>query len=199
MNYETDRSWDKSLHIQTAGREKDQGSRFMPYEPTPYAVLLRLADSGLIAPCDRVLDYGCGKGRAAFLLASRIGCRVTGIDRSKKLITVAEENRAAFAHPELVRFLCQSAEQYQPEEENVFYFFNPFSEAVFDIVLRRIRACCARGARTRLLFYYPSDAYLIRLASEPFLRMREEIDCRDLFSGKDTRERILAYDCAMEQ
>ena len=110
MNYDADRLWDRTLHIQTAGRENEQGTKFMPYEPTPYSVLTRLADSGLITPHDHVLDYGCGKGRVAFFLASRIGCHVTGIDRSRKLVTVAEENRTAFAHPELVRFLPESAE-----------------------------------------------------------------------------------------
>ncbi len=194
MNYETDRFWDKTLHIQTTSREKEQGAKFMPYEPTPYSVLARLADSGLIAPNDHVLDYGCGKGRVAFFLAARIGCHVTGIDRSEKLITIAEENRAAFSQPELVHFLSESAEKYRPEKENVFYFFNPFSESVFDIAIRRILKHAAESGHGRLLLYYPSDPFLIRLAAEPSLRLHKEIDCRDLFSGDDTKERILAFD-----
>ena len=192
--YEADRACDKALRVQTTGREDERGTKFMPYEPTPYSVLLRIADSGLISPADHVLDYGCGKGRAAFLFASRVGCRVTGIDRSEKLIAMAEENRAAFARPEKVRFIAESAEKYKPEEENVFYFFNPFSEAVFDIALRRILANSGEREKTRLLLYYPSDRYLIRLASEPELRLMDEIDCRDLFDTNDDRERVLVYD-----
>ena len=71
----TDREWDRALHIQTMGRENETGVKYMPYEPTPYSVLLRLAESGFILPSDHLLDYGCGKGRAALFLASRIGCR----------------------------------------------------------------------------------------------------------------------------
>lgn len=37
-------------------------------EPTPYCVLERLANSGLIRKKDVVLDYGCGKGRVDFFL-----------------------------------------------------------------------------------------------------------------------------------
>ena len=37
------------------------------------------------------------------------------------------------------------------------------------------------------------NPFLIRLAAEPSLRLKKEIDCRDLFSGDDIRERILAY------
>lgn len=191
--HDTERDWDKRLRIQTAGRENERGARFMPYEPTPYSVLERVAAGGFISPEDHVLDYGCGKGRAAFFLASEIGCRVTGIDRSEKLIAIAEENRAAFARPELVSFIARSAESYLPEEQNVFYFFNPFSEAVLDIVLRRILACRAEGENSRLIFYYPSDQYLIRLAAETELRLMDEINCRDLFDPNDSRERVLVF------
>ena len=82
----TDREWDKHLHIHTIGREDEANPHYSPYEPTPYSVLERLADSGHIKRKDHLLDYGCGKGRVAFFMASTMGCRVTGIDRSQKLI-----------------------------------------------------------------------------------------------------------------
>lgn len=89
----TEREWDKRLHIRTIGREDEDNPHYSPYEPTPYSVLQRLADSGYISRKDRLLDYGCGKGRVAFFMASVIGCRVTGIDHSRKLIDMAKENR----------------------------------------------------------------------------------------------------------
>ena len=56
-------SWDASLRIQTCGRDDTNADQYRhPYEPTPYSVLERLADSGLIGKDDVVLDYGCGKG-----------------------------------------------------------------------------------------------------------------------------------------
>ena len=65
---------------------------YSPYEPTPYSVLQRIADSGHIHRRDHLLDYGCGKGRVAFFMASAVGCRVTGIDHSRKLIDIAKGN-----------------------------------------------------------------------------------------------------------
>ena len=188
---DSQRRWDQLLRVQTGGKEAFLSAKYLPYEPTPYPVLLRLADSGLISPADHVLDYGCGKGRAAFLLAYRLGCRASGVDRSPKLIALAQQNLAAFPRPELVRFVCQSAERYAPADENVFYFFNPFSEAVLKTVLMRI---LQSPAGKRLLFYYPSDAYLSLLEQEPRLRPSARIDCRDLFDGNDPRETLLAYD-----
>ena len=187
----TEREWDRALRIQTIGREDETGVKYMPYEPTPYAVLERLAASGFIRPEDHLLDYGCGKGRAALFLAAQTGCCATGIDHSEKLVAMAEANRAAAPCAERVRFIRSSAERYGPREENVFFFFNPFSEEVLRIVLRRV----ARArADARLIFYYPSDEYAVCLDGADWLRLAGEIDCRDLFDGNNPRERILVYD-----
>ena len=60
----SEKEWDRKLNIRTGGRDDSEaaGQNF-PYEPTPYAVLERLAQSGYIEKDDHVLDYGCGKGR----------------------------------------------------------------------------------------------------------------------------------------
>ena len=185
----TDREWDRRLGVQTAGREDERGGRCMPYEPTPYAVLERLAAQGGLKRADHLLDVGCGKGRVAFFLAEAVGCRVMGIDHSEKLIAMAEANRARFAYPDRVRFLWERAERLDPGDATAAFFFNPFSERVLGGVLRRLA-----GARRRLFFYYPVDNYLDCLAAWPGLTRAGEIDCRDLFDGENPRERILIYD-----
>ena len=54
--------WDKMLKIKTTGRDDSHADAFCyPYEPTPYCVLERLANSGLIQKKQKVLDYGTGK------------------------------------------------------------------------------------------------------------------------------------------
>jgi len=151
-------------------------------------------ESGLIGSGDHVFDYGCGKGRVAFYLASRVGCRVTGIDRSEKLIAMAEENRAGFERAALVRFECVRAETYDPGNADVCFFFNPFSEGVLRAVLKRIMGARAERRRLRLIAYYPSLAWLDCLDDVSGLRRVGEIDCRDLFDGSDPRERLVIYE-----
>lgn len=192
MTGRDERAWDRRLHIQTIGREDMTGPRNMPYEPTPYCVLERLAESGFIRPGDHLLDYGCGKGRVAFFMASEIGCRATGVDRAERLIAAAEENRARFMYPERIAFVNSSAESYVPSGENAFFFFNPFSEAVLRVALARILSCW--DMPLKLCFYYPSDAYLALLSCEPRLDAVEEINCRGLFDGDNPRERILLFE-----
>lgn len=190
----TEREWDKRLRIQTTGREDETGTRFSPYEPTPYPVLARLADSGWIGPENHLLDYGCGKGRVVFFLASQLGCRATGLDYSEKLIAIAEENRRR-SGVRGVDFIRARAEQHAPREEDVFFFFNPFSEAVLAIALRRILdSGYARPRPLRLICYYPSDGYAACLLAESALTFAGEIDCRDLFDGDNPRERLLRFD-----
>ena len=185
----TEREWDKRLHIRTIGREDEANPHYSPYEPTPYSVLERLADSGYVKRHDHLLDYGCSKGRVAFFMASMVGCRVTGIDHSQKLIDIAKENRRASRLGDRVSLYCTLAEQYEVGNENTFFFFNPFSEKVFEGVLRRL---VQRGTGT-LICYYPSEAYITWLNLTPEAEHVDTIDCRDLFNGKDERERIEVF------
>ena len=60
-----EKQWDRLLKIKTLGRDDSNADQYRyPYEPTPYAVLERLANSGRIRKGDTLLDYGCGKGRS---------------------------------------------------------------------------------------------------------------------------------------
>ena len=62
-------SMDKQLKIQTMGRDDSKEDTYHhPYEPTPYSVLERLAESEYIAGDNILVDYGCGKGRVDFYL-----------------------------------------------------------------------------------------------------------------------------------
>ena len=156
-----DREWDRRLRIDTAGLDaREADADRARYEPTPYAVLERLAESGWIGRDDRVLDYGCGKGRAVLFLAARLGCRATGVDFSEKLIADAEANRRRCPARERAAFVCCPAERYAVRDENAFFFFNPFSEKVLRVVLQRLRRSWYAAPRTmRLYCYYPSDEF----------------------------------------
>ena len=85
--------WDRRLQIQTAGRDDTGADQFHhPYEPTPYCVLKRLADSGLIGKDDTVLDYGCGKGRVSFFLSYQSKAKTIGIEYDERIYNLAVEN-----------------------------------------------------------------------------------------------------------
>ena len=84
-----------------------------------------------------------------------------------------------------------------PETVNRAYFFNPFSVELLKKVVRRILDSWYENPREiRLFFYYPSDEYMVYLMTVDELMFADEIDCRDLFDGKDVRERIVLFEIA---
>lgn len=190
----TEVQWDKKLKIKTTGRtDAHADPMHHPYEPTPYAVLERLAESGYIRKESRVLDYGCGRGRVGFFLRHRLNCACLGVEYNEALYLQALENRTSCGLE--VSFVCAAAETYAVGEEDCFYFFNPFSVTLLCAVMERIRqSFYTAPRRLRLFFYYPDDAYLSYLLSEPDLTFCDEIPCGDLFEGRDGRERIVVFE-----
>ena len=189
-------TWDKLLQIKTTGRDDSKaGQDCYPYEATPYPVLERLANDGLIRKKDVVLDYGCGKGRVDFFLSYQTKAKAIGIEYDERLYQSALENQKTAASRAKTAFAAARAETYAvPEEVNRCYFFNPFSVEILRRVLARMVESYHANPREMLLFfYYPSEAYLSCLREMEELEFYDEIDCRDLFPGDDPRERIVVY------
>ena len=194
----TDReqTWDKRLQIKTTGRDDLNADQYRyPYEPTPYCVLERLADSGLIRRGNVVLDYGCGKGRVDFFLAAQTQARTIGIEYDERICRGALENRKIAASGAGTEFVLMGAETYTvPPEVDRCYFFNPFSLEILHKVLARLIVSWYESPREILLFfYYPSEAYLSYLMTVDELEVYDEIPCGDLFEGNDPRERIVIF------
>ncbi len=187
---------DKKLKIHTTGRDDSRADEHHhPYEPTPYSVLKRLAESGYINSDSKVIDYGCGKGRVGFFLNHELGCHIIGVDYDDQMYLVAGENQKTYGKNQNVKFVCAKAEEFQVEDADSFYFFNPFSVEILKAVLAQITESYYEDPRDMLLFfYYPSDEYLAYLMTVPELSFLDEVDCRDLFEGNDARERIMIFE-----
>lgn len=192
----TDYEWDKKLKIETGGRDDSHEDEYhYPYEPTPYSVLERLAESGYINQGDKVIDYGCGKGRVGFFLNHKLNCHVTGVEYDEKIFKQALKNKNTYSKNRNIRFVCENAEEFQVEDVDSFYFFNPFSVEILHSVVGKILDSYYENPRQMLLFfYYPNDEYLSYLMTEPMLSFLDEIDCQDLYEGENTRERILIFE-----
>ena len=195
----TEKLWDRELKIQTCGRDASgEDAHHYPYEPTPYCVLERLADSGCLDRECHVMDYGCGKGRVGFFLNHILDCRVTGLEYDKKIFAQAMENLASFVKRPCagrIDFVCGDASAVPVKDADSFYFFNPFSVEVLQSVMGRIMDSYYEAPRQmQLFFYYPSEDYVAYLMTAPELVFVDEISCQDLFEGNNERERILIFE-----
>jgi len=186
---------DRILKINTSGRKDSHAdTQHHPYEATPYEVLDRLIESGYLDDVDSLIDYGCGKGRAALYISYKTGIKTTGIEYDTELYSDAEENRRT-SGIDNASFVCENAENYEISGADAFYFFNPFSSKILSSVLNRIEVSYYDDPRGMyLFFYYPDDDYLSLLMTHPLLMSSDEIDCRDLFEKSDPRERILVFE-----
>lgn len=188
--------WDKLLQIRTTGRDDSHADQYRyPYEPTPYPVLERLANSGYIRKGNTLLDYGCGKGRVEFFLSWQTRCRSIGIEYDERIYEKAVENQNMSSASGRVTFQTVDAGEFPvPESVDRIYFFNPFSLEILQKVISRIRDSYYEAPREILLFfYYPSDEYISFLMTVNELTFYDEIDCGDLYDGKDRRERIVIF------
>ena len=191
-----EQSWDKLLQIKTGGRDDTNADQYHhPYEPTPYAVLERLAASGLFRETDTVLDYGCGKGRVGFFLGYRTRSKTVGIEYDAHIFESAVENRRTVISRIKPDFLLARAEEYEvPPQISRCYFFNPFSVEILHKVMARIVESWYEHPRDiYLFFYYPADEYVAYLMTVDELEFYDEIECGDLFPGWDERERVLIF------
>ena len=191
-------SMDKQLKIQTMGRDDSKEDTYHhPYEPTPYSVLERLVESEYITQDNILVDYGCGKGRVDFYLSFQIGCKTIGIDFDERMIKKALENNRSFVGKRKPKFLSISAENYEVEKADCFYFFNPFSIEILRSVLGKLLDSYYENPRLMtLFFYYPDEEYVAYLMTKNELMFVDEIECIDLFEGENERERILIFEIA---
>lgn len=187
---------DKILKIKTTGRD-DTNSNYLnfPYEPTPYVVLQSLINTGYITKKDKVIDYGCGKGRVSFYLAYSTKAKTIGIEYDDKLYNQALDNHKKCIVSNRVEFIHSCASIYKvPLDVTRAYFFNPFSVTILMEVIENIRKSKEINNREILLFfYYPSKEYLSFLDRCDDIIHIEDIDCMDYVKSNDKKEYIAIY------
>lgn len=187
---------DKLLKIKTSGRDDSNSDLInFPYEPTPYSVLEVLANSGYLSKLDTIIDFGSGKGRVDFYLAYYLKCNMIGVEYNERLFRRATTNQETARSRARVEFVLTNAKDYIiPNNATALYFFNPFNVSILMEVINNLRNSIRINKRNVLLFfYYPSDNYLEYLEREIDIVHIEDLDCKELFSGNDNRERIAIY------
>lgn len=158
-----ERMYDRTLHIKTVGlREWGKNvTAYNRYEATPYVALNKLFEHYRFNKDDRLVDFGCGRGRVAFYVHHHFQIPVTGVEAHDKTFEEALKNKETYMKKMkrnvLINFVYALAEQYEiDKEENCFYFFNPFSLKIFKRVIRNILTSVKEHKREiDLILYYP--------------------------------------------
>jgi SAM-dependent methyltransferase len=193
--------YDDLLNIFTRGDQKDfNGSlHYHRYEPTPYSALEVLFEQYELKNSDRVVDFGCGKGRLNFYLNYRFQSTVVGIEMNKGFFEKAISNRRNYLksskkNDDQIHFQNCLAEEYRINPlDNRFYFFNPFSLQIFMIVLNNILLSVEKAKRDiEIILYYPSEDYIYFLNNHPSFQLKQEVLLMDLYKH-NPNERFMIY------
>lgn len=146
------------------------------YEPTPYDALEQLFEQYELPEKAHVVDFGCGKARVPIYLYWKFKVPTVGVEMDSKFYIEAEHNLHMFMEGIKKRFVPIKleniiAEKYAiTKQENVFFFFNPFSIHIFRQVVANILASYEQYPRIiDIVLYYPTADYLFYLSMEtPF-------------------------------
>lgn len=196
-----EQDYDKLLNIETEedGKEFLKSWHYNRYEPTPYRALEILFSQYPIKSSDRIVDFGCGKGRSNFFIHYKFQVSVVGIEVDEMLYREAVENQKSYVaktNTEIddISFLWCKAEEYQIDRlDNRFYFFNPFSIQVFRKVVNKILLSVELNKRDiEIVLYYPTKDYIYYLNNDTSFELKKEVILPDLYE-KNQNERFLIY------
>ena len=109
--------------------------------PTPYFVLEELLGKLDLTADDRLLDVGCGTGRVLAYAASRLPCRVTGVELDAHLARAASSWAASSSQLNVV---AGSVLDISLAPYTCFYLFNPFDTAALTRFLDKAEREAAR-------------------------------------------------------
>jgi SAM-dependent methyltransferase len=160
---------ERKYHLNSIGLDRlrtltvkgDNLSHSSIYQASSYYILEKGFDYlRSIIENNNITDYGCGKGRVLVVAAWYGFKNITGIDFAKALCLSAEENTrdAKTQFPSTVfNIVCDDVVNYRvQQEQNVFFFFNPFDEVVMlDVVRNILRSLKERRRKIYIMYVNP--------------------------------------------
>ena len=192
---------DRMLHVKTAGTLEllNQSVHYNRYEATPYEALEELFKNYQLTNTDRVVDYGCGKGRLSFYVHNRFQLPVIGIEMIARLHQDALGNRDSYMKnvkqtSSALYFVNGLAQDYEVSSmDNRFYFFNPFSVQIFMKVVNNILYSVDQYWRSvDLILYYPTSEYIQFLENSTSFEFLKEVKVTGLYEHNEN-ERFMIF------
>lgn len=192
--------YENLLNIKTSGKQdlNETSIHYNRYEPTDYSSLERFFSEYSLKETDSIIDFGSGKGRLNFFINNKFNAKVTGIEMNTFFYNEALKNKSTYIEcskkdKNKISFINCLAEEYSiKDEDNIFYFFNPFSLQIFMKVLENIlTSFCKCSRQIDIILFYPSTDYIFFLENSTLFNLVLELKL-DNFKN-DPNERFLVY------
>lgn len=195
---------DNKLLIRTTGIrewEKEHQKDYRRCESTPYKALDELFKKYRINKSDKLVDFGCGRGRVALYTHNKHNLPVSGVELHDLTYDELVKNKRNYKrslkgpikdNKAPIYFEYGYAENYTiKDDENIFYFFNPFSVKIFSKVVKNILDSVKKTEReVDIIMYYPLRPFKDFLdLNTPF----KKINIIRLPWKKDKRKKFVIY------
>jgi len=112
-----------------------------------------------LPPESVLVDFGCGKGRVLLLAVLGGMKKAVGIEFSPQLCRIAESNiniveKAIGARLEITVIEGDVTDYEIEDDQNVFFFFNPFDDVILEAVVENMKKSLQRKPREVAIVYY---------------------------------------------
>lgn len=164
---------DDEMNIETTGLIEWPHGVNLDYfrtESTSYKDLDRFIHSYVQPENPHLVDFGSGKGRIVFYFNYELDIPTTAIEVNRKAFGYLQNNYFNYQEKfpkkaEKLTILEEKAENYKiKKEDNIFYFFNPFTLKIFKKVIQQIERSLKEHPREAdVILYYPGYDYIFYL------------------------------------
>ena len=171
-NIDTGYSYSDSF---TQGKYEDS----LEYVPSGYTAITAMLRHLPLTEDDVFVDFGCGKGRVIFAIATQRLRKVIGIEVDKTLADIARANLTNLIKVNVTRtpteVLHSDATTFDPKDGTIFFMFNPFERKTLEDVLNNIKTSLISHPRDiRILYNNPKHGVVLDM--QDWLVAEGEID-----------------------
>lgn len=157
--------------VDELGFSDDIAKAYAPSSEDDLTMILKQLD---IQPTDAILDYGSGKGLAMVVMSQFDFSLVAGVELSEPLIKICRKNFSKLGMKNTEVFHYNAMEFKELDRFTHFYLFNPFPEAVLQVVLQNIQESYQKYPR-KITFIYNCARLRDMVNSHPFFEEVKEI------------------------
>lgn len=135
-----------------AGFTEQQGNQYQPCTSQLRKVLKKLS----VCKEDAILDIGCGKGKAMYLMSRFPFRKIRGYDLSEELVRIANQNFQKLGLKNCEAFQADAMEFAEYDDFNYFFIFNSFPRDVFKTMMKHLMESVERRPRkVRFIYLNP--------------------------------------------
>lgn len=150
--------YERMFGIKTMQIKKSDDENNFHYQGASYLILLDLFKKlPEHLKNKNFIDIGSGKGRPLFCAEHSGFNNLIGVELDKELVEIANENIKLYnlkRKESNFKFVCENATTYSiPEGSAIFFFFNPFSDKVMELVEKNITSYQAKTNSEILIIY----------------------------------------------